>query len=121
MIQRFEIAGVHTNVDDKLKQYVTKKIGKLDKYLPRTLRDAAHAEVKLKENKAKSNKVLYACEVTLHLPGETLQVQESTLNSYAAVDIVEEKLKHQLQKYKDQHTGVRIHRRVIRRLKNGGR
>lgn len=117
MIQKLEIAGVHTSVDDKLHRYVTKKIGKLDTYIARHARKSAHAEVILKKSKAKSNKVLYACEVIVHLPHEVLRVEEATLNLYAAVDIVEEKLKHQLKKYKEVHASPKLHRRVMARLK----
>ena len=117
MIQKLEIAGVHTSVDEKLHRYVVKKIGKLDTYISHHARKSAHAEVLLKKSKAKSNKMLYACEVVIYLPNEVLRVEEATLNLYAAVDIVEEKLKHQLKKYKDLHTNPKFHRRVIARLK----
>jgi ribosome hibernation promoting factor len=117
MIQKLEISGVHTKVDDELHKYVVKKIGNLDNYIARHARQSAHAEVMLKKINAKSNKALYACEVVLHLPHDVLRVQETTLNSYAAVDIVEEKLKHQLKRYKDLHAGPKLHRRVIARLK----
>lgn len=117
MIEKLEIAGVHTSVDDKLRRYVTKKIGKLDTYITRHARKSAHAEVLLKKNSTRSSKVLYACEVVLHLPHEVVRVEEATLNLYAAVDIVEEKLKHRLKKYKEMHASPRFHRRVIARLK----
>jgi putative sigma-54 modulation protein len=118
MIEKLEIAGVHTSVDDKLHRYVTKKIGKLDTYIARHARKSAHAEVLLKKNSTKSTKILYACEVILHLPHEVIRVEEATLNLYAAVDIVEEKLKTQLKKYKDLHASPKLHRRVISRLKH---
>ena len=51
MIQRFEIQGEHTVVDDSLRKYVTRKLGGLDRYIPRNERQSAHAEVHLKENK----------------------------------------------------------------------
>lgn len=113
---RTEITGVHSKVDDKLHKYVVKKIGNLDKYMPRQIRSSAHAEVKLKESKAKDKKEC-TCEVVLHVPIENIAVQESTLNMYAAVDIAEEKLKHALRKYKDMHSTPRLHRRVINRLR----
>ncbi|MFI5275264.1 MAG: ribosome hibernation-promoting factor, HPF/YfiA family [Candidatus Saccharimonadales bacterium] len=118
MIQKLEIAGVHTSVDEKLHRYVIKKIGKLDTYIARHARKSAHAEVLLKKNHARnSSKLLYACEVIIYLPHEVVRVEEATLNLYAAVDIVEEKLKHQLKKYKELHTSPKLHRRVIARLK----
>jgi len=116
-MQKLEITGVHTSVDDKLQRYVTKKIGKLDTYIARHARKSAHAEVLLKKNMPKSNRASFACEVVLHLPHEVLRVEEATLNLYAAVDIVEEKLKHQLKRYKELHANPKLHRRVIARLK----
>lgn len=115
MIQKLEINGVHTVLTDDLKKYITKKIGKMDRYLPRHARESVHAEVFVKERtKAKQER---ECEVVLHVPGSTITAKESTINMFAAVDIVEAKLKNQLKKYKDAHSPKRIHRRVITRLK----
>lgn len=112
MLQKFQINGVHTTVDDQLRKYVTRKIGNLDKYLSRHARASAHAEVHLKEDRAK-DKQHATCEVTLHLPHSTIIVKESTLNMFAAVDIVEAKLKQQLKKYKDQHQSGKMHRKLF--------
>jgi putative sigma-54 modulation protein len=116
MIQKLEISGVHTDVDGNLRKYVMRKIGGLDHYLSRHTRASAHAEVKLKEAKSK-DKNRYACEVIMHLPHETLRVEERTVNMYAAVDIVEEKVKQQLKKYKALHESPKFHRRVLARFK----
>jgi ribosomal subunit interface protein len=116
MIQKLEINGVHAVLDDDLKKYVTKKIGKLDLYMSRHTKQSAHAEVKLKESKLKERKQ-ETCEVVMHLPHDTLMTKETTLNMYAAVDIVEAKLKNQLKKYKETHESNRLHKRIIRRLK----
>jgi putative sigma-54 modulation protein len=116
MIQKFEINSVHTVVDENLLKYVTKKIGHLDKYLPRYHRDSVHAVVELKEAKAK-NQNKYTCEVTLHMPHEMLNVSESTMNMYAAVDIVETKLKLQIKKYKDTHAGSKLSRHLAGRFR----
>lgn len=117
MIERIEISGVHVQVDDDLKKYVSKKIGHLDRYLSKHAKESAHAEVKLKESTAKDKKQCQ-CEVILHLPKDILAVKESTINMYAAVDIVEAKLKNQIRRYKEVQESPRFHRRVIRRLKH---
>jgi len=36
----------------------------------------------------------------MFLPGETITAKETTVNIYAAIDIVEQKIKSQLRKYK---------------------
>lgn len=120
MIQKLEIDGVHVKLDEDIKKYTRKKIGKLDQYMGRHARASAHAEVKLIESKIKNRKEC-TCEVVLHLPRETITVKETTLNMFAAVDIVETKLKNLLKKYKDTHEGgFRLHRRVLARIKRRG-
>lgn len=119
MIKKLEITGVHISLDADLKKYARSKIGKLDKYLPRNARESAHAEVFLKESKTK-NKKQCTCEVVLQLPHEQVTAKESTINMYAAIDIVEAKLKNQIKKYKDTHGTRGLHRKVLARLRRKG-
>lgn len=116
MIAKLEVSGVHTTVGPELQKYVTKKIGRLDRYMPRYARSSAHAEVLIKESKIKQRKQ-HTCEVIMYLPKETLTIKETTLNPFAAVDIVEAKIKNQLKKYKETHGSMRIHRRVLAKLR----
>ncbi len=116
MISKIEINGVHFDVEPKLKTYVLKKLGKLDKYIPKHARESAHLEVFLKEMKIKTKREKI-CEVVLHLPKEKLTVEESTVNMYAAVDIVEAKLKNQIKKYKNKHGAPQLRHRLIGKLR----
>lgn len=115
MIKKIEITGIHTELTPDLKKYVLKKVGKLDMYLPRSKRESAHAEVFLREGKAK-DKNRCECEVVLKLPQETITVKEATINMFAAVDIVEAKLRNLLKKYKDTHANPRLYRRLFNRF-----
>lgn len=101
MIKKLEVVGIHAEASEDVQKYVKKKISKLDSYMPRHARKSAHAEVRLKESKSKDKKQCTA-EVTLYVPGEVITAKETTVNMYAAIDIVEEKLKAQLRKYKAQ-------------------
>jgi putative sigma-54 modulation protein len=102
MIAHIDTAGINFDLGDDIKKYIAKKLGRLDKYIPRHARESVRLEVKLREtNNRLGNK--YECEGILHLPGAPLQAKESTLNMFAAVDIVEAKLKNQLVKYKSAH------------------
>ncbi len=103
-------------VGKDLRKYVHKKIGGLEKYIPKHARKSAHVEVKLKEGKIKT-KVERTCEVIIHLPQEVMMVSETTINMFAAIDIVEEKLKHLLHKYKEMHADPKLRRRLLARLK----
>lgn len=116
MLKKFELQGVHVEIDERLRNHVNKKIGGLDRYIARQNRDSAHMEVHLKETSKKGNDHC-RCEVTLHLPHQTIIVKESAVNMYAAVDIVETKLKQQLQKYKDTHGNGKTRRHLFARLR----
>lgn len=101
MIKKIEVTSIHTETEPEVTKYVKKKIAKLDSYMPKHARKSARAEVRLKEEKIKTKKQS-SCEVVLYVPGEVITAKETTVNMYAAVDIVEEKLKSQLRKYKEQ-------------------
>lgn len=101
MIKKIDITGIHADVQPDVAKYVKKKIAKLDSYMPKHARKSAHAEVRLKEETSKAKKQS-TCEVIMYVPGEVITAKETTVNIYAAIDIVEEKLKSQLRKYKEQ-------------------
>lgn len=102
MTKNIDISGIHYEVTEKMKKYVEGKIGKLYKYMPAKFKKNFRADVKLIEDKGNKNDK-YKAEVILHLPNATLTAAESTLNMYAAIDIVEAKLKNQLLKNKSKH------------------
>ncbi len=104
MIQSIAITGVKYDIDDNTKKYISRKIGRLDRFLPRHARKSVSAEVKLREvNRDHGNK--YEAEIILHVPDKQLTAKDSTLNMLAAVDIVEAKIVAQLNKYKELHIG----------------
>lgn len=117
MITSIDIAGVKYNVSDNARKYVSKKIGRLDRYLPKHARQSATASVKLKQiNRDHGNK--YEAEVILTVPDKVLTAKDSTVNMFAAIDIVEAKLLAQLRKYKQttiSYVGMR--RRLFHRVK----
>ncbi len=107
MIKHIDIAGQKNYVVDKeLTKYIQKKIGKLDRHLKRNLRSEARADVKLKESTGKGGKKCTA-EVILHIPGTTLTASDSTMNMFAAIDIVEAKLQNQLKREKEKKSPVK--------------
>jgi putative sigma-54 modulation protein len=116
VINKIELAAIHINANDDIRKYARKKIAKLDDYMPRHARKSAHAEIKIEEFKAKNKKQCTA-EVTIYIPGEVITARETTVNMYAAIDIVEEKLKTQLRRYKSLTSGKSgMQGRVIRKF-----
>lgn len=117
MIQRIETVAKGLDLNSDINKYIERKIGKLDKYMTKHAKKTAHAEVKLKQEKSKSNEK-FTCEVIMHLPGGVLTAKEATLNIFAAIDIVEAKLKNQLRKYKDKHNEHHVDKRgTLRKLR----
>jgi len=102
MIKHIDIAAAQKDykVDKDLEKYIQKKIGRLDKHMKRKNRDTARADVKVKESTGKGGKKC-SVEVNLYTPDFKLNAGESTINMYAAVDIVENKLQNQLKKHKE--------------------
>lgn len=99
MIESIDITGIKYDIDTTTKKYVLKKIGRLDRYLPRHARKSASADVRLRMGSGKNGNK-YEVEVTLNVPDKTLTAKDSTVNMLAAVDIVESKLVAQLHRYK---------------------
>lgn len=118
MINLITITGVKYDTDDGTKKYIIRKIGRLDRYIPRHARKTASAEVVLRfVDRAHGNK--YEAEVIMHVPGKTLTAKDSTVNMLAAIDIVEAKLAAQLHKYKTVASDHTPRKGVLARLKGG--
>ena len=117
MIARIDKSGINLELDDDVVKYIDRKIGRLDRYIPRTSRPSVRAVVTIREaNNQSGNK--YECEVILHLPGETVTAKEATMNKFAAVDIVEAKLRNRLLKYKTTHMdNGKARRGILRRVR----
>lgn len=109
MIQNINITGLKYELTDTTKKYVEKKIGSLDKYLPKHAKKSVTADVKISQiDNPGGNK--YEVEVILNVPDKVITAKDSTMNVLAAIDIVEAKLNGQLRKYKQAtvpHIGLR--------------
>lgn len=94
------ISGKNLDVSDGLKDYVEKKVGKLDHFLP-TLTEA---RVELALEKTKNVKQSQVVQVTLRTNGTILRGEERAADFGAAIDIVVDKLHRQIERYKSKHT-----------------
>ena len=114
MIEKIEITGNDYKVEDGLRKYTEKRLGKLDKYLPREAKKDVVAKVVVSEiGKGKSDK--YEISVAMELTGgKVLAARDECSNVFAGVDLVEAKLTGQIRRYKLE---VQPHRQK-RSLKN---
>jgi putative sigma-54 modulation protein len=116
MIASVDITGVKYNAGDQVQKYVMRKIARLDRYLPRHARKSVTADVKLKQvNRDHGNK--YEAEIIINVPDKCLTAKDSTVNMFAAIDIVEAKLINQLRKYKQETITHVANRRTLSRFK----
>lgn len=95
-----QVRGRNIEVTSALKEYVKKRVGKLDKYID----NLGDAQVTMTVEKD-SHRV----EVTIPINGMILRGEETTGDMYASIDLVVEKLEKQIGKYKGklQKRGVR--------------
>lgn len=117
MINHLHINGIHTVVTDDMRLYIEKKIGTLDRFIPRNARESARVDIKLKEFKA-SDKLSFECEVIIKLPKATITSHKKAKSMLAAIDDVEDNLKNQLKKYKNTHNPSRFRKHVVTKFRS---
>jgi len=101
MIENIEISGSNNfKISESFRKYALKRIGKLDRYMPRgNKKDIIGKVVVTEVNRAHGNK--YAITVNLEIPGgKTLTAKDECSNTFAGIDILEAKLKGQIHRYK---------------------
>ncbi len=91
------IKGKNVEVSDPLREYVERKIGRLDRYLP----DVDEARVELSVQKAKSNQDRQVVQVTMRSNSTILRAEERSADMFAAIDAVRDKLQRQMRRLKE--------------------
>lgn len=93
---RIQVRGDRLEVTPALRQYVEKKIGRLEKYFNAS---GVDAHVTLAVNG------LHSVEVTIPINGYVLRAEDKSPDMYASIDLVSEKLEKQIAKYKAKVNG----------------
>lgn len=90
---KYNIRGENVEVTGAIKDYVEKKIGKLERYfdIPPTSDVNVNLSVYNDEQEI---------EVTIPMPNLLLRAEEQHTDLYAAIDLVVDKLERQIRKYK---------------------
>lgn len=95
-----QISGHHIEVTPALREYVENKLDPVVRHFDRVTGVTVILSVEKLKQKA---------EVTLHVPGKDIFVEEVGEDLYAAIDTMFDKLDRQVQKYKqkvqDHHRG----------------
>ena len=100
MIDNVEVSGVRYKVEEPLRKYTVKRLGHLDKFLPKKNRKDVVMRVVIKQvNRPHGNK--YEISVALDVPGgKMMTAKDEAGNVFAGVDILEAKLRGQVRKFK---------------------
>lgn len=100
MIDKIEVSGKGYKVDESLRKYAEKRLGKLDRYLPRGAKKDAILKISIAEiSKSKNDKYEIAATMEL-IGGKVLAAKDECSNIFAGVDLVEAKLAGQIRRYK---------------------
>ncbi len=113
MIKHFDITYDQAAADPAVEKYLKRKIGHVDRYLSRHTQSGTRIEAVLGATNA-PNEPGVTCQLTLYLPNKAIRVSETNINMYAAIDIVELKLKQQLQGYRRKRAAGFVRRRLLR-------
>jgi putative sigma-54 modulation protein len=90
------IKGRNVDVTDRLNDYVEKKIGKLDRYLP----TISEAWVELSTEGARAAQDRQVCQVTVRANGTILRAEERSDDMFTSIDAVLDKMYRQIARYK---------------------
>jgi len=90
-LMNINIRGKHIELTDALKEYVIKRVGKLEKYSD----EFVDVQVTLLVERDR-----HRVEVTAPLHGMILRGEEETEDMYSSIDMVVEKLERQIEKYR---------------------
>jgi putative sigma-54 modulation protein len=95
-----EVFGRNLEVTDRINTYVTKKVTKLDKYLPGI--DEARVDVAFVKS-ARSAADRQVAQITVRGKGFILRAEERSDDIITALDSALEKMQRQIERYKGRH------------------
>ena len=100
MIEKIELSGNGYKIEEGFRKYVEKRIGKLDRYLPRGSKKDVVAKLIVTEI-GKNHGDKYEISVAMEIPGgKVIAAKDECTNVFAGVDLVEAKLTGQIRRYK---------------------
>ena len=91
-----KVHGRNVDVTDWIEEYVDKKVGKLERYLP----TVNEARVELTHNATRSADDRYTAQITMWSNGQILRAEESTSDIFASIDASVDKMYGQIRRFK---------------------
>lgn len=91
------VRGTNVSMTDRVQEYVEKKVGKLERYLP--IIDEARVELSQEETRSAQHRMI--AQLTVRSRGKILRAEERDQDLFAAIDLVTEKMQRQIGRFKD--------------------
>lgn len=90
------VNGRNIEVTDYMREYVTKKVGRLERYLPQI----GEVRADLNQNMTRSADDRFTAQITIWANGQILRAEESTSDIFASVDATVDKISSQIRRFK---------------------
>ncbi len=90
------ISGHHLEVTPAIRDYVSQKLGRINRHFDRVIDVKVLLSV---------DKLVQKAEINIHVPGKEIFAESTDADLYAALDSLADKIDRQILKYKDKQTG----------------
>jgi putative sigma-54 modulation protein len=90
------VHGRNVEVTDWIREYVNKKVGRLERYL----NQVSDARIELSHNATRAAEDRFTAQLTIWSNGHILRAEESTADILVSIDATAEKMSHQIRRFK---------------------
>jgi len=105
-----KIHAFNFQLADKQEAFIQAKVSKLENLAARLSDASAEAKVDVTLQSSKKNEELFACHLTLFVPGDTLRAEAQDASLENVLDDVIEKIKGQIERYKAKAEHINEHK-----------
>lgn len=100
---KIDIKATNIELTDEIRNYLDKKIGELDRFLPET-NFPIEARVELgRATFHHQTGNIFRAEITMHLPGKVLRTEAEAENILAAIDELKDGIQREAKEYKEKN------------------
>jgi putative sigma-54 modulation protein len=100
---KLDVHGRNIEVTDWIREYVEKKVDKLDRFLPEVRE--ARADLVYSDTRAAADR--YTAQLTIWANGQILRAEESTGDIFASIDAIVDKMYRQIDRMKGRRATIK--------------
>lgn len=107
---QIRLVSQNLNLSDEQVAMINEKVGKLSTYAARISDESSEIKVDISYKLSKVPEDSYSCKLTLFVPGDTLRSEAKNDSLRNVLDESIEKIKGQIEYYKDKTQGISKHK-----------